>query len=45
MKCKCKKNCRKSESKLSFSYGKRHYRRSKYEADQSMCAAMKVFFH
>jgi len=38
---KCKKNCRKAQSMLSFSY----QNRSKHEAGQSMCAAMNFLYH
>jgi len=44
MKCKCKKTLQESRISLIVQLSK-HYRRSKPETGQSMCAAMNVYFH
>jgi len=45
MKCKCKKKLRESRINPIVQLSKHYYRTSKYEAGQSMCTAMNIFFH
>jgi len=45
MECKCKKKLQESKINPIVQLWKHHYRRSKHEAGQSMCAAMNVFLH